>query len=235
MIDGRVLIVGVGGLGVPAALSLARLGLATLGLIDPDPVELSNLHRQVIYGISDIGTPKAEAAARKLGELNPGATAEPIVAALDESNAREIIARYDFVIDATDDPAAKFLINDVCVASGRSFAYGGVLGMGGQAMTVIPGRTACLRCVFEGPPEPGEIASCREAGIIGPVAGLIGQLQADEARRFVLGLEPRLAGGILTYDGTAGARVRVASVGRRRGCVCEPSSAIGCGDAPARN
>jgi molybdopterin/thiamine biosynthesis adenylyltransferase len=235
VIDGRVLIVGAGGLGVPAALSLARMGLATVGLIDPDPVELSNLHRQIIYGISDIGTPKAGAAARKLVELNPGVSAEPIVAALDESNAREIVARYDFVIDATDDPAAKFLINDACVRAGRAFVYGGVLAMGGQAMTVIPGRTACLRCVFEGPPEPGEIASCREAGIIGPVAGLIGLLQADEARRFVLGLEPVLAGGILTYDATGAPRVRVTRISPRRGCACTARASIGWGDAPARN
>jgi molybdopterin/thiamine biosynthesis adenylyltransferase len=235
VIDGRVLIVGVGGLGAPAALSLARSGLAALGLIDPDPVDLSNLHRQIIYGASDIGTPKAVAAARKLTELDPGAAVEPIVAAFDESNAHGIVARYDFVVDATDDPATKFLINDVCVGAGRAFVYGGVLGMSGQAMTVVPGRTACLRCVFERPPEPGEIASCREAGIIGPVAGLIGQIQADEARRFALGLEPRLAGRILTYDATAAPRVRVAGVGRRRGCVCESRTALGCADAPARN
>lgn len=235
MIDGRVLIVGVGGLGAPAALSLACSGVTTLGLIDPDPVELSNLHRQVIYGASDIGTPKAEAAARRIRELNPDGNVEAVVGRLDEANAPAIIARYDFVIDATDDPAAKFLINDICIGTGRAFAYGGVLGMAGQAMTVIPGRTACLRCVFEGPPEAGEIASCREAGIIGPVAGLIGQLQADEARRFVLGLEPNLAGGILTYDGATAARVRVATVSRRRGCVCESLSPIGYGDTRPHN
>lgn len=235
MIDGRVLLVGAGGLGVPAALSLARAGIRRLGLVDPDPVELSNLHRQVIYGTSDIGTPKVDAASRRLREISPTTAVESLATALDESNASTLIEGYDFIIDATDDPATKFLINDTCIRAGRAFIYGGVLGMGGQAMTVIAGRTACLRCVFEQPPDASEVASCREAGIIGPVAGLIGQVQADEAIRFVSGQEPRLAGGILTYDGTGPARVRVTKIGPRRGCVCRPPVSVDAEGSPARN
>lgn len=219
-IDGRILIVGVGGLGVPAAIALARAGAAWIGLIDPDPVEISNLHRQVIYRAADLGRPKVEAAARHLREIDPNLSVETFAFELDGSNAREIVSRFDFVIDGTDNPAAKFLINDVCVAAGRAFVYGGVLGVGGQAMTVIPGRSACLRCLFEGPPDAAEIASCREAGIIGPVAGLIGEIQAREAIRFLSGQGPELSGGILTYDGAGAARVRVTRVNPRPGCGC---------------
>jgi molybdopterin-synthase adenylyltransferase len=214
------LIVGVGGLGVPAAIALVRAGIGPLGLIDPGPVELSNLHRQIIYGVADVGMPKVEVAARRLKEMNPALEVEGFGVELDASNVREMVSRYAFVIDATDNPTAKFLINDACVAAGRPFVYGGVLGMGGQAMTVIPGRTACLRCLFEQPPDAAEVAGCREAGIIGPVAGFIGAIQAREAARFVRGASPELAGAILTYDGAAAARVRVARINPRAGCSC---------------
>src|SRR5262249_14336548 len=144
-----ILIVGMGGLGVPAACALARGGARRIGLVDPDPVELSNLARQVIYGTTSLGQLKVEAAAARLPEDYPHLIAETHPVALDAGNATALIASYDFVIDATDDPAAKFLINDTCLALGRSFVYAGVLGMTGQAMTVLPGRTACLRCLFE--------------------------------------------------------------------------------------
>jgi len=216
--DGSVLVVGVGGLGAPAASALVRAGAKRLGLIDPDPVELSNLARQVIYETADIGHPKVEAAARRLG---PGATGIAIYpCALDLHNATAIVARYDFIIDATDDPAAKFLINDACAAAGRPYVYAGVLGLTGQAMTVIPGVTACLRCLFEAPPDPAEIATCREAGIIGPVAGAIGEIQAAEATAWLDGKTPDLAGRILTYDARDSARIRVTDISPRPGCGC---------------
>ena len=177
----------------------------------PIPVELSNLARQVIYGAASLGRLKVDAAAERLREAIYTSTrslrSRPIRSRSNLSNAAELIARYDFVIDATDGPAAKFLINDTCVALGRPFVYAGVLGMTGQAMTVMPGRTACLRCLFEEPPEPGEIASCREAGIIGPVAAVIGEIEAAEALRWRGGGVPELAGKILTYDGTASGRI----------------------------
>jgi molybdopterin-synthase adenylyltransferase len=220
-----ILIVGAGGLGVPAALALARAGIRRLTLIDPDPVELSNLARQVIYRESDIGAPKAEAAARRLASAYPMLRVEPLAFALDSENAARLIAAHDFVIDATDDPAAKFLINDVCIAAPRPFVYGGVLGMSGQAMTVLPRRSACLRCLFEEPPGAGEIASCREAGIIGPVAGAIGTVQAGEALASARGEHPRLAGTILTYDGAGTPRIRLTEVAARRGCACGAAEA----------
>ncbi len=218
--NGRVLIVGVGGLGVPATWALARAGLRRLTLIDPDPVELSNLARQTIYREPDVGQPKAECAARRLGERFAGLAIETHVSALEPHNAVAFAKAHDFVIDATDSPAAKFLINDAAVEARRPFVYGGVLGMTGQAMTVIPGRTACLRCLFEEPPDQNEIASCREAGIVGPVAGVIGEVQAGEAIAVLSNAAPRLAGRILTYDAAGPARLRTTEVPARAGCRC---------------
>jgi molybdopterin-synthase adenylyltransferase len=218
----RILIVGLGGLGVPALWALARAGAPPkrLTIIDPDPVELSNLARQVIYRSRDTGTPKVEAAARWLVERFPDINVEPHPIALDASNAARLVAAHDFVIDATDSPAAKFLINDTCIAARTPFVYGGVVGMTGQAMTVIPGQTACIRCVFETPPDDDETRSCREAGIVGPVAGAIGEMQAAEAMRACRSQTPLLSGKILTYDASGPARVRIAAVGPRPACGC---------------
>ncbi len=220
MASERILIVGVGGLGVPAAWALARAGARELTLVDPDPIDLSNLARQVIFGVEDIGTPKVDAAARWLSRNFPECRVTAHRAALDESNAAEFAAAHAFVIDATDSPAAKFLINDVCVASRTPFVYGGVLAMTGQAISIIPGQTACLRCIFENPPGEDEVASCREAGIVGPVAGAIGVMQAAEAMRALRAQPLELAGKILTYDAAHPARVRVTPVEARRGCGC---------------
>jgi molybdopterin-synthase adenylyltransferase len=217
--QGRVLIVGAGGLGVPAAIRLAQAGVAHLTLIDPEPIELSNLARQVIYRTADVGLAKVEVAARRLIAQYPQLDVEPILGALDSNNAAAVIARHDFVIDGTDDPPTKFLISDTCVTTRTPFVYGGVLGFFGQAMTVIPGTTACLRCLFERPPLEGEIATCREAGILGPVAGIIGAIQAEEANLFLRGTQPALCGRILTYDARA-SRTRVTDVAPRQGCRC---------------
>ncbi len=210
----------MGGLGVPASWALARAGARRLTLVDPDPVELSNLARQVIYRPSDIGTPKVEAAARWLAERFPDVNVERHAIALDASNAARLIDAHNFVIDATDSPAAKFLINDTCVAARTPFVYGGVVGMTGNVMTVIPGETACVRCVFETPPDENEIQSCREAGIVGPVAGAIGEMQAAEAMRASRAQTFLLSGKILTYDASGPARVRITAVSPRPGCGC---------------
>jgi molybdopterin/thiamine biosynthesis adenylyltransferase len=219
----RILIVGVGGLGVPGIWALARDGAQDLTLVDPESVELSNLPRQVIFRDSDVGTPKVEAAARWLVENFPHTKIDRHAIALDESNAARLVAEHDFVIDATDSPLAKFLINDACIAARKPFAYGGVIGMTGQAMTVIPTVSACLRCVFEIPPDDDEIQSCREAGILGPVAGAIGAMQATEAMRASRAQSPLLSGKILTYDAANPARVRITEVNPRPGCGCGAS------------
>lgn len=215
-----ILIVGVGGLGVPAAMAAVRAGVLRLGLIDPDPVELSNLHRQVIFTVSDIGMPKVTAAERRLRQTGAQVEIGTYHCELNSANALSIIESYDFTIDATDDPRTKFLINDTCVALRRPFAYGGVLGMTGQTMTVLPGRTACLRCLFEEPPDESEIASCRDAGIIGPIAGSIGEAQAAEAISYGYGKMPALAGIMLTYDAKGPGRIRLTPIAARPGCGC---------------
>jgi molybdopterin-synthase adenylyltransferase len=225
----RILIVGVGGLGVPAAWALARAGARRLTLVDPELVELSNLARQVIYRVDDIGKPKAKIAARRLAAKFPGLEIDARVAEFNASNCAELAAEHDFIIDGTDNPATKFLINDAVIAAGRPFSYGGVIGMTGQTMTVVPGTTACLRCLFESPPDPAEVASCREAGIAGPVAGAIGIVQADEAMRAINGLAPSLAGKILTYNTAEPARVRIAAVAVRPGCGCGAAKGKGAG------
>ncbi|HZC44886.1 MAG TPA: HesA/MoeB/ThiF family protein [Candidatus Acidoferrum sp.] len=216
----RILIVGIGGLGVPALWALARAGAQRVTLVDPDPVELSNLARQAIYRVADIGTPKVEAAARWLAARFPDIDVERHAIALDASNAQRLVAGHRFVIDATDNPATKFLINDTCLATRTPFVYGGVVGMTGQAMTVIPGETACIRCVFETPPAEDEIQSCREAGIVGPVAGAIGEMQAAEAMRASRAQTFSLSGKILTYDASGPSRVRITPVSPRPGCGC---------------
>ena len=221
----RVLIVGVGGLGAPAVSALVRGSARSITLVDPDSVELSNLPRQVIYTADDIATPKVVAAARRLKELHPAVGIETRRLELTRANADELIRGHGFVIDATDDPAAKFLINDRCVALGVPFVYGGVRGMSGQALTVLPGRTACLRCLFEGPPDDDEIASCRDAGIIGPVAGAIGEAQAAEAMRWMRGETPALAGAMLSFDANDMIRIRTVAIGARPGCACGAAAA----------
>ena len=208
---------------MPALWALARDGARDLTLVDPESVELSNLPRQVIFRETDLGQPKVEAAVRWLAENFSGVRIGRHAFALDESNAAGFVAEHDFVIDATDSPLAKFLINDACVAARKPFAYGGVIGMTGQAMTVIPGESACLRCVFENPPDDDEIQSCREAGIVGPVAGAIGAMQAADAMRDARAQKLLLPGKILTYDAANSARVRITEVNPRPECVCGAS------------
>jgi molybdopterin/thiamine biosynthesis adenylyltransferase len=219
LVNGKVLIVGAGGLGIPAALRLAQVGGGPVTLIDPELIELSNLARQILYRTADVGLPKAKTAAARLMERFPGFAVNPIAGALNAENAAEIVAAHDFIIDGTDDPAAKFLINDSCVAAHRPFVYGGVLGFSGQAMTVLPGLTACLRCLFEEPPPEGDVAGCREAGILGPVAGFIGTIQAEEAVLVMGGRRPALGGRILTYNAQVG-RTRITEIAPRQECRC---------------
>jgi len=201
---GRVLVIGVGGLGAPAATALAAAGVGMLGLVDPDVVEVSNLHRQPLYTGADVGRPKVEVATERLRGLAPA------------------LRGFDVVLDGTDTIAAKFVVSDAAVAAGVPLVHAGVLGFRAQLLTVLPGRSACYRCVFEEAPPPGDVPSCQEAGVLGPVAALAGALQAAEAIRLLAGEPPAWANALLALDTQAG-RWRTVPVAPNPRCpACAP-------------
>jgi len=200
---GKVLIIGVGGLGAPAAIALARAGVGTLGLVDPDVVEISNLHRQPLYDTADVGRAKVDVAAARLQALVPDLAAETRRERVGAGHAA-LLGRFDVVLDGTDTIAAKFAVNDAAVAAGVPLVHAGVLGFRAQLTTIVPGRTACYRCVFEEEPPPGDVPSCQEAGVLGPVTALAGALQAAEAIRLLTGEVPAFAGRLLAVDVHAG-------------------------------
>ena len=220
----RVLIVGAGGLGAPAALYLAAAGVGTLGLVDGDTVDLSNLHRQVIHHTDDLGRQKVESARQKIAALNPDVRVVAAPIAIDADNAVAIFSKYDVVIDGTDTFPVKFLINDAAFFTKRPLIHGGILRFEGQMFTIMPGQSACYRCIFPEPPPAGLVPSCREAGVMGPLAGVIGTLQATEALKIILGIGHPLTNRILKYDGL---RTQFRTVPIRRNAQCPL-----CGDAP---
>jgi len=220
----RVLIVGAGGLGAPAALYLAAAGVGTLGLVDGDTVDLSNLHRQVIHHTDDLDRLKVESARQKIAALNPDVRVVAVPVALDADNALALFSEYDVVIDGTDTFPVKFLINDAAFFTKRPLVHGGILRFEGQMFTIMPGQSACYRCIFPEPPPAGLVPSCREAGVMGPLAGVIGTLQATEALKIILGIGRPLANRILKYDGL---RTQFRTVPIRRNAQCPL-----CGYAP---
>jgi len=200
LLRSKVLIIGAGGLGSPAALYLAAAGVGTIGIADGDHVDLSNLQRQVIHTTHDIGVLKAESAQEKINRLNPDIIVNLHKEMVKSSNIQEIIAGYDFIIDGTDNFAAKFLINDACVLSGKAFSHAGILQFNGQMTTVKPGISACYRCIFIAPPPAGAVPSCSEAGVLGGMAGVMGTLQATEALKYLLGIGDLLTNRLLIFD-----------------------------------
>ncbi|GLI37349.1 molybdopterin-synthase adenylyltransferase MoeB [Geobacter hydrogenophilus] len=204
LLAGRVMVIGAGGLGSPVALYLAAAGVGTIGIADSDRVELSNLQRQIAHHTADLGRPKVVSAKEKMAAMNPDVTVIPFETRVGASNIAEIIADFDFVIDATDNFAAKFLINDACVAAGKPFSHGGILRFNGQTMTVLPGESPCYRCIFPEPPENDEVATaCSRAGVIGVLPGVIGTIQATEAIKYLMGIGELLTGRLLTYSALA--------------------------------
>lgn len=200
LFNAKVLIIGAGGLGSPAALYLAAAGVGTIGIADADAVDVSNLQRQVIHSTADVRKPKVESAAEKMRAINPDVEVRTYHKFLLAANIREIIRGYDFVIDGTDNFAAKFLINDACVLERIPFSHGGILRFNGQTMTVAPGESACYRCVFAAPPPKGAVPTCSEAGILGAVAGMLGTIQAAEALKFITGAGTLLTNTLLAFD-----------------------------------
>jgi molybdopterin-synthase adenylyltransferase len=212
----RVLIIGAGGLGAPAALYLAAAGVGALGIVDPDTVALSNLQRQVIYGVADVGAPKVGAAARHLGELNPHVAIEAIDQALSGANAADLIAGWDLVLDGTDDFATRFAVNAACVAAGKPLVSGAIGRWTGQ-VGVFCGQP-CYRCLV--PEIPPEAETCATVGVVGALAGVIGSMMALEAIKLITGAGDSLTGRLLIYDALA-AETRTVRVGADPACpVC---------------
>lgn len=225
LLAARVLLVGAGGLGSPAGLYLAAAGAGTLGIMDGDRVEVSNLQRQIAHATPDVGRLKTESAAERFTAINPDVKIEQYHERLTAANALAIISRYDFVIDGTDSFASKFLIADACHFAGRPYSHAGILRFAGQMLTVLPGKSACYRCVFNAPPPPGAVPSCSQAGVIGAVAGVIGSLQAVEAIKFIIGAPGLLTDRLQICDLLA-MKFRTVSVRRNPRCPL-------CGDNPS--
>jgi molybdopterin-synthase adenylyltransferase len=215
--DRSVVVVGAGGLGVAALTELATHPIERIRIIDADCVELSNLHRQLLHGPADLGHAKADVAAEKLRRLAPSLEVDARVERLDGDNVADALAGYAVVIDATDNAATKFLLNDVCVLRRIPLVHAGVVGLVGQLMTIIPGETACLRCVFADAPSDDETASCQAAGILGPLAALVGALQAREAVKILTGVGQPATNRLLTIDSRS---LRVRDVPLRRSPAC---------------
>ncbi len=200
LLASKVLIIGAGGLGAPAAVYLAAAGVGTIGVVDGDKVELSNLQRQIIHHTPDVGKDKVLSAERKIRAINPDIRVRTFNMRLRADNIREIIREYDFVIDGTDNFPAKFLINDACYFEKTPFSHAGILQFDGQLITVLPGQTTCYRCIFGSPPPANAVPSCSQAGVLGVLAGVIGSLQATEAIKYLLGIGELLTGTLLTYN-----------------------------------
>lgn len=198
--DGKVLVIGAGGLGSPAIMYLAAAGVGTIGIADADCVDLTNLQRQIIHTTDDLGIPKVESAAATVKALNPNVNVETYQEFVSSENIKEIIEPYDFIIDATDNFPAKYLINDACVLCEKPFSHAGILRFEGQLTTYVPGEGPCFRCMFAVPPPPELSPTCKQAGIIGAVPGVVGSLQAVEAIKFLTGAGELLVGKLLIVD-----------------------------------
>jgi molybdopterin/thiamine biosynthesis adenylyltransferase len=193
-------IVGAGGLGAPAAMYLAAAGIGKLGIVDDDQVDLSNLQRQVIHHTKDVGVHKAESAKAKVNAMNPDVEVVTYHERLMAANAKELVQGYDYIIDGTDNFATKFLVNDLSILTGIPMVHGGILRFSGQVMVIVPGETACYRCIFREPPPEGIVPSCQEAGVLGVLAGVIGTIQATEVLKMILGIGTGLRNRLLTYQ-----------------------------------
>ena len=200
LLNASVLIIGAGGLGAPAALYLAAAGVGTIGIVDADEVDLSNLQRQVIHTTNDVGKAKVKSAAETMEAINPDVTVKTYRTFVDSTNIMDLIKDYDFIIDGTDNFPAKFLINDACVMAGKPFSHAGIIRFKVQLMTYVPGEGPCYRCVFKNPPPKDAVPTCKQAGVIGAMGGVIGSLQAMEAIKYIIGKGELLTGKLLTYD-----------------------------------
>ena len=221
---GRILLIGAGGLGSPLALYLAAAGVGTLGLVDFDVVDVSNLQRQVLHGTKDVGRPKLESAVDRIRDVNPHVHVEPYETRLTADNALDIIRDYDVVIDGTDNFATRYLTNDACVLLGKPNVYGSIFRFDGQVSIFGAKNGPCYRCLYPEPPPPGLVPSCAEGGVLGVLPGTIGTLQATEAIKLIIGAGEPLIGRLLLYDAL---QMKVRTLKLKRDPECPV-----CGDHP---
>ncbi len=203
LLDSKVLIIGAGGLGSPAAVYLAAAGVGTIGIVDGDRVDLSNLQRQILHFNHDVGRPKVQSARRHIEDLNPDVDVRVFPTVITAENAEEIISPFDLVINGCDNFPTRYLLNDVCVFLGKPLIDASILKWEGQATVFLPGQ-GCYRCLFPAPPPPGSVPSCAEGGVVGAMAGHMGTLQAIEAIKVLLGIGEPIAGRLILYDALNG-------------------------------
>ena len=221
---GRVLCIGAGGLGAPAAMYLAAAGVGTLGLVDFDVVDASNLQRQILYGTPDVGRRKLEAARQRINAMNDGVTVVLHETTLTSKNALDVLKDYDVILDGTDNFQTRYLVNDACVLLGKPNAYGSIFRFDGQASVFAVKNGPCYRCLYPEPPPPGLVPSCAEGGVLGVLPGVIGVIQATEAIKLLLGTGQPLVGRLLLYDAL---QMRFRELKLRRDPECPV-----CGDHP---
>lgn len=224
LLGAKVLIIGAGGLGSPAALYLASAGVGRIGIVDSDVVELNNLQRQVLHSTQNVGKPKVDSARERMTGINTDVEVIPHKVRLTSENILDIIGKYDIIVDGSDNFPTRYLVNDACVLSKKPLSHGGIFRYDGQAITIVPGESACYRCLFPEPPPPGLVPSCQEAGILGAVAGVIGVIQANEVLKLILGIGEPLAGRLLVFNALESS-FRIVKVPRNRECPI-------CGDKP---
>jgi len=200
LLAAKVLIIGAGGLGSPAALYLASAGIGTIGIVDSDKVELNNLQRQIIHSTKEVGRLKVESARDRINAINEDVKVTTYNLRVTSENILDIIKDYDIIVDGSDNFPTRYLVNDACVLSKKPLSHGGIFRFDGQAITIIPGESACYRCLFPEPPPPGLVPSCQEAGILGAVAGVIGIIQTNEVLKYILGLGNLLTGKLLVFN-----------------------------------
>jgi adenylyltransferase/sulfurtransferase len=222
--EASVALIGAGGLGSPAGLYLAAAGVGSIGLVDDDAVDLSNLQRQVLYGTRDVGVPKARAARDRLADVNPHVEYATHPVRLSADNALDILEAYDVVVDGTDNFPTRYLVNDACVLLGKPNVYGSVFRFEGQASVLATAHGPCYRCLYPEPPDPGTVPNCAEGGVLGVLPGIIGALQATEAIKLILGTGDPLIGRLVLLDAL---EMRFRELRLRRNPDCPA-----CGDRP---
>ena len=200
LLESKVLLIGAGGLGSPVGVYLAAAGVGTLGIIDDDVVDLSNLQRQILHGTSDIGIPKTKSAEATITEMNPDVKVVPYNERITSENAFQILEQYDLIVDGCDNLPTRYLLNDAAVMLGKPIVHGSIFQFEGQVTVLYPGKGPCYRCLYPEPPPAGMVPSCQEAGVFGVLPGIIGTIQAVEAIKILLDIGDSLIGSLLLFD-----------------------------------